>query len=122
MALLLVTSCPARGPGLTASQPTQGISLVLRFCATIDDTFVTGGDYTLRVWHVNRKRRFITPTNVSISEIKRKIRCATVSDDSTELWRSEGAAFPVPLRLYPAQGLVYYLITLTVVPTVVCDV
>ena len=69
--------CP---PGLTASQPTQGNSLVLNFCSTVDDTFVTGGDYTLRVWKVNRKRRFITPTNVSISEVKRKIRCLKVRE------------------------------------------
>ncbi|XP_037073978.1 cilia- and flagella-associated protein 52-like [Pollicipes pollicipes] len=64
--------------GLKASQPTQGNSLVLKFCSTVDDTFVTAGDYTLRVWKIHRKKRFLAPSNVTLSEVKRKIRCARI--------------------------------------------
>ncbi|XP_043195551.1 cilia- and flagella-associated protein 52-like [Amphibalanus amphitrite] len=96
--------------GLTASQPTQGNSLVLCFCSTADDTFITGGDYTLRVWKINRKRRFITPTNVSVSEVKRKIRCLRVDSLDRYLYCGTTSGDILKVRLGQQEGQVPALV------------
>ncbi|KAJ1509697.1 Cilia- and flagella-associated protein 52 [Coelomomyces lativittatus] len=64
--------------GATASKDSAGVALCLSYLNNNEYSFVTGGNYNLRVWEFDVKARKIRPTDCQMGNIKRIVECITI--------------------------------------------
>ncbi|KAJ3079705.1 Cilia- and flagella-associated protein 52 [Rhizoclosmatium hyalinum] len=67
--------------GSPASKDSAGVTLSLAYLNKDDNSFVTGGHSTLRVWELNATQRKIRATDCQTGQIKRIVKCITVDQD-----------------------------------------
>ncbi|KAI8622104.1 WD40-repeat-containing domain protein [Chytriomyces sp. MP71] len=67
--------------GSPASKDSSGVTLSLAYLNQDDNTFVTGGHSTLRVWELNAVQRKIRATDCQTGQIKRIVKCITVDSE-----------------------------------------
>eukprot|EP00842_Homolaphlyctis_polyrhiza_P004180 jgi/Hompol1/4763/HPOL_003861-RA len=67
--------------GSPASTDSSGVTLSLAYLNKNDETFVTGGFATLRVWELNVAQRKIRATDCQTGQIKRIVKCIAVDQD-----------------------------------------
>lgn len=70
--------------GHQAQVESAGITYCVAFSNRSDDVFVTGGDGTLRVWELDRDNRKIRPTDVTMGQLKRVVKCIQMADNFQE--------------------------------------
>ncbi|XP_048410765.1 cilia- and flagella-associated protein 52 isoform X3 [Stegostoma tigrinum] len=69
--------------GSPACVPTAGNAFSVRFANNMDDTFITGGTGTLRLWLLDLPNRKIRPTECQTGPLKRMINCIEVAKDDS---------------------------------------
>jgi len=67
--------------GAPAAVLSAGTSYCVAFANGSNDIFVTGGNKTLRVWELDVENRLIRPTDCSMGQLKRIVKCIQVSED-----------------------------------------
>lgn len=58
-----------------------GVTFCVAFANRNDNVFVTGGDKTLRVWEIDEANRIVRPTDCTLGQLKRIVKCVQVSED-----------------------------------------
>lgn len=66
--------------GSPAQVMSAGRTHAIAFTKNSDETFVTGGEQTLRVWELDVANRKIRPTDVNMGQIKRVVNCIEFDD------------------------------------------
>ncbi|XP_072414529.1 cilia- and flagella-associated protein 52 [Chiloscyllium punctatum] len=69
--------------GSPACVATAGNALTVKFANNMDDTFITGGTGTLRLWLLDLPNRKIRPTECQTGPLKRMINCIEVTKDDS---------------------------------------
>ncbi|CAI9734955.1 ciliaflagella52-likeassociated and flagella-associated 52 [Octopus vulgaris] len=69
--------------GSPAQSVTAGITLCCKFTHTNDYSFITAGEYCLRIWSLDVKNRKIRPTEVNLGPYKRIIQCLDIENDDS---------------------------------------
>ncbi|XP_078426734.1 cilia- and flagella-associated protein 52 [Cetorhinus maximus] len=69
--------------GSPACIATAGNALIIKFANNMDDTFITGGTGTLRLWLLDLPNRKIRPTECQTGPLKRMINCIEVTKDDS---------------------------------------
>jgi WD40 repeat protein len=72
--------------GNPASRESAGNALCLSFSNTSDNVFVSGGEYTLRVWEYESSIKKIRPTDCQLGSLKRVINCIAVDDKDENIY------------------------------------
>ena len=72
--------------GSPASQDSAGVARCIKYLNNNDESFVTGGNYTLRVWELNRQQRKIKPTEIQTGQIKRIVTCIAVDKEDEYMY------------------------------------
>lgn len=72
--------------GNEAQAKSAGTAKCLVYANHSDNLFVTAGDGTLRVWDLDVEKRKITPTDVSMGQVKRNAQCVLMNEDDTYLY------------------------------------
>lgn len=67
--------------GAPAAVLSAGITYCVAFASGSNEVFVTGGKETLRVWELDVQGRIIRPTDCSMGQLKRIVKCIRVSAD-----------------------------------------
>ncbi|ORY53214.1 WD40 repeat-like protein [Rhizoclosmatium globosum] len=79
--------------GSPASKDSAGVTLSLAYLNKDDNSFVTGGHSTLRVWELNATQRKIRATDCQTGQIKRIVKCITVDQDDEFMYCGTTTAF-----------------------------
>ncbi|KAK2193733.1 hypothetical protein NP493_7g04021 [Ridgeia piscesae] len=69
--------------GLQAQKKSAGMTFVIAFANQTDDLFVTAGDDTLRIWHLELDQNKMTPVDVAMGSLKRNFKCIQISEDDS---------------------------------------
>ncbi|KAL5019283.1 hypothetical protein ScPMuIL_005005 [Solemya velum] len=70
--------------GHSAQTESAGNTCCVCFSNVSDTLFVTGGDGTLRIWELDVQNRKIHPTDVTMGQLKRQVKCIQMADDFEE--------------------------------------
>ncbi|MBN3295417.1 CFA52 protein, partial [Amia calva] len=69
--------------GSPASAHSAGHCLTVKFSNQSDDTFVSAGHGTLRVWELDLPNRKIRPTECQTGQLKRIVKCLEIPEDDS---------------------------------------
>ena len=69
--------------GEDAAIPSAGNATVVQCASMNENQFVTAGDLTLRVWHLDLENRKIRPVECQMGLFKRCIKCIEISNDDS---------------------------------------
>jgi len=72
--------------GAPAAVLSAGTTYCVSFANNSNDTFVTGGNKTLRVWELDVQNRIIRPTDCNMGQLKRIVKCIQVSEDDEYIY------------------------------------
>ncbi|KAI8814379.1 quinon protein alcohol dehydrogenase-like superfamily [Cladochytrium replicatum] len=72
--------------GSPASKDSAGATFCLTYFNHNDDSFVTGGHGTLRVWELNTAQRKVRPTDCQTGQIKRIVKCIVIDDNDEHMY------------------------------------
>ncbi|KAJ1527986.1 hypothetical protein ONE63_007914 [Megalurothrips usitatus] len=77
---VVVTHIPTLEPmcGYHATRATAGDALTLKHSNQRSSVFMSGGEGSLRVWHVNPEKRCVRAVDVQLSKVKRNIFCISI--------------------------------------------
>lgn len=64
--------------GSPAAVMSAGTTFTLKYASNNDNVFVTAGDGTLRVWELDVANRKIRPTECTLGQLKRIVKCMEV--------------------------------------------
>ncbi|CAL8081753.1 unnamed protein product [Calicophoron daubneyi] len=72
--------------GSPAQHQSAGITLALRYSNRQEDTFVTGGENTIRIWKLDLENRKIRPTDCSVGQTKRTVLSILMDQDDENFY------------------------------------
>lgn len=72
--------------GAYASTEIAGNALTIARTNIRDQCFITGGDGTLKVWHIDPEARKVHGINIKVGKLRRCINCIAVDDKDTEAY------------------------------------
>jgi WD40 repeat protein len=72
--------------GSPASRESAGNALCLAFANNSDEVFVSGGEYTLRVWELDLVNKKIRPTDCQLGQLKRIITCLSIDNGDENIY------------------------------------
>lgn len=72
--------------GAPAAVLSAGTTYCVAFAHNDNNLFITGGNKTLRVWELDVQNRIIRPTDCSMGQLKRIVKCIQVSKDDQYIY------------------------------------
>ncbi|XP_002736733.1 cilia- and flagella-associated protein 52-like [Saccoglossus kowalevskii] len=66
--------------GSPAAVPSDGTTMCVTYANMCDETFITGGNGTLRKWKLDLSNRKIRPTDVRMGQLKRIVKCIEIDE------------------------------------------
>ncbi|CAH8592217.1 unnamed protein product [Schistosoma turkestanicum] len=91
--------------GSPAQPLSAGVTLALAFANISEDTFITAGENTVRVWSLDLGNRKIRPVDCNLGQVKRTIQCLSVlhNDEIFFAGTTTGDVLAISMKHYLLQ-------------------
>ncbi|KAK0095663.1 hypothetical protein PV326_007707 [Microctonus aethiopoides] len=85
--------------GIYASTEIAGNALTIARTNNRDQCFLTGGDGTLKVWHINSNARKVIGTNIKVGKLRRSINCIAIDKNDENAYCGTSTGDIIAIRL-----------------------